>query len=292
MTLNLESFDDRSKKKNKAKYKTALGVGSAVSLLGIGSTLAANITLNSGDNVEFGQGVVQTAACDEDGFSITPITRYDNVNSIFRVTKLEITGIDLTPEGTGYQEAGYANQGLAIAAHPGQYYDGNNWKKTCDNVVLDFHAYTTDTAFAKYTTAGFFDVNTTDTTAPLMWSQRFNGDGNLDGTGSNSLNAPGVAAAIDVYNGNDDYDSNYGWDYGSNSWWSNYIDISVSNVMLDGTGSSFEVRFGGDWPSFNSYQPNAAAISKITVQSMKYFPDNYYADNVPGPGANEDTQSW
>lgn len=285
MTLDLESFGDKYNKKNtnNAKYKAALGVGSVVSLFGIGSTLAANITLNDGGNVEFGQGVATTAACDSDGqMSIIPVTRYDNVNSIFRVTELQVTGIDLTPEGEGWDIANYVSRAAAIAAHPGQYYDEGDWKRTCDNVVLDFHAYTDLPEFAKYTTAGFFDQSTTDTTAPLMWSQRFDGNGNLDGAGNQSLNVPGAAAVIDVDDNNSDFDTNYGWDYGTeNTWWSSWYDFSVSNVILDGTSSSFEFRFGN-----NNYQPNAAAISKITVQSMKYFPENYYADNAPGPGVS------
>jgi hypothetical protein len=300
VTLNLESFGDRSDKKSKSKYKAALGVGSAVSLFGIGSTLAANITLSGDNTVEFGQGVVQTAACDEDGFSITPLTKYDNYNSIFRVTHLQITGIDLTPEGSGWAVATdptYVNQDAAKLAHPGQYYDGANWKKTCDNVALDFHAYTTDPLYAKYTTAGFFNVNTTDTSAPLMWSQKFDGDGNLDGTGSASLNIPGIAAAIDAGDVSGS-DSNYGWDYYSlanGAWWGDNDNFDITNLILSDTNSSFKIRLGddpngytydGNWYYDDNYQPNAAAISKITVQSMKYFPDNYYADNGSGPGVN------
>lgn len=303
MTLNLESFGDNSKRKSKtnSKYKTALGVGSVVSLFGIGSTLAANISLNGGGNVEFGQGVATTAACDSDGqMSITPITRYDNYNSIFRVSHLHITGIDLTPEGTGWEEAGYDSQDLAKVAHPGQYFD-EGWKNTCDNVALDFHAYTDDPLFAKYTTAGFFNVDTTDITTPLMWSQKFDGDGNLDGIGSSSLNIPGIAAAIDAGDVSE-YDSNYGWEFnsianGEGTWWGDNDNFDITDSILGGTNSSFKIRLGSDpyrytfdgtLYYYDGYQPNAAAISKITVQSMKYFPENYYAYYAPGPGVSPD----
>jgi hypothetical protein len=70
MSMNLNPEPSSSKKSK--KYKKALVVGGAVSLAGLGSTFAANISLNQGNNVEFGQGVAQTAACDEDGFSIAP----------------------------------------------------------------------------------------------------------------------------------------------------------------------------------------------------------------------------
>ena len=100
MTLNLDAFDESSKKKSKTKYKAALGVGSVVGLFGIGSTLAANISLNGGGNVEFGQGVATTAACDEDGFSITPVTVFNNEFEIFMVDYVRVSGLDLTPEGS------------------------------------------------------------------------------------------------------------------------------------------------------------------------------------------------
>lgn len=294
MTLNLDSFGEKPKNK-KTKYKAALGVGSVVGLFGIGSTLAANISLNGGGNVEFGQGVATTAACDEDGFSITPVTRYDNANAMFRVSSLQITRLDLTPEGTGWDSPG-ANvsdqngvDGIdrvdAELQYPGQYFDGNDWKRTCDNVTLDFSSYTNDPQFAKYTIAGYFDINATDTTQPLMWSQEFNGSGDLVTPGSNGLNLPGIAAAIDVFDANDDYESNYGWDSqdnNGNNYWGNNQDLWLGDINYDNTDSSFNFYLSNGYA-----QPNAAAISKITVQSMKYFPENYYSD-WSGPG----TTNW
>ena len=92
-------------------------------------------------------------------------------------------------------------------------------------------------------------------------------------------------------------ETNYGWSFQSNNgnWWSYNQDFGVNDVDLNGTNSSFKLRLGSDYvyrPSGQyydyGYQPNAAAISKITVQSMKYFPENYYADNAPGPGVSPD----
>jgi hypothetical protein len=70
----------------------------------LGSTLAANISLNSGATVEFGQGVAQTTACDSDGITLTPITSFVNgtpgnfqLDSI-TVSSVNADGVVGTPE--------------------------------------------------------------------------------------------------------------------------------------------------------------------------------------------------
>jgi hypothetical protein len=64
----------------KKSVKMWLGAGLLVAVLGIGSTLAANITLNSpGGKTEFGQGVTQTVYCGgSTSVTITPISAYQN----------------------------------------------------------------------------------------------------------------------------------------------------------------------------------------------------------------------
>jgi hypothetical protein len=72
----------------------------------LGSTLAASITLNTTGNVEFGQGVAQTAACDEE-ILVTPISAFDNASDTdpvaegnqgarFEFTSFTVTGVDAT----------------------------------------------------------------------------------------------------------------------------------------------------------------------------------------------------
>jgi len=71
----------KSKKgKSNAKAFTALATIAAVAVLG--STLAANITLNNGSSLEFGQGVQVTTACEGTGNSITvtPNAVFSNVS--------------------------------------------------------------------------------------------------------------------------------------------------------------------------------------------------------------------
>ena len=59
------------------KLKLALGIGLLALSLVLGNTLAANISLNSGGNVEFGQGVALTTACDDE-VTVTPYSTFVN----------------------------------------------------------------------------------------------------------------------------------------------------------------------------------------------------------------------
>jgi hypothetical protein len=284
MTLNLDSFDKSPKKKT--KYKAALGVGSVVSLFGLGSTLAANISLNGGGNVEFGQGVATTAACDEDGFNVTPHTSYDNDHSIFRVDYVQVTGLDLTPEGTGYSAAGYGSQAAAKTAHPGEYYVNGDWKRTCDNVVLDFKAYTSDPEYAQYTDDAYDNPSNTAITSPVAWSQGFdNNSPQLDW-----IESAGFAVIFD----SNDEGSSYDWNsavYANepNNWHGMSNDVYVDNYNNSSLWTS-QAEF--NFRSNNA--PNAASISKITVQSMNSFPTSYYANNGAqnGEGLGNPSGGW
>jgi hypothetical protein len=273
MTLNLEAFNEGSKKKNQAKYKAALGVGSVVSLFGIGSTLAANISLNGGGNVEFGQGVATTAACDEDGFTITPVTYFNNQLSVFLVDYVQVTGVDLTPEGTGWDDADhnsiYVDQAAAKTAHPGQYYDGTNWKRTCDNVVLDFKAYTDDVTYINKTVYDYGSESSASLQKPIGWVQ--DPSSGADDTGNF---APGFALVININDAGDAYDSNYGVeDFDSNGDVGNPDDMDWDmNSYATPANSSFDF-----YVDYSGEKTDAASISKITVQSMKEFPSSYYA---------------
>jgi hypothetical protein len=73
--------------------KLFIALGSVCSLV-FGYTFAANINLNNNQAVEFGQGVVQTVACDQDGLILTPYSSFINGNSNF-------TPITLTADSDG-----------------------------------------------------------------------------------------------------------------------------------------------------------------------------------------------
>jgi len=77
--LNLNSPAGQSPR-GKGSSRAWMGIGLIVAVLGIGSTFASNITLNSPEgNTEFGQGVTQTVYCGGDkSVTITPISSYQN----------------------------------------------------------------------------------------------------------------------------------------------------------------------------------------------------------------------
>ena len=82
--MSILNFEDGKKSKNysnktsqQKRFKAILGIGAVALSIGLGSTLAANINLNSGTPVEFGQGVVTTTACDSSVF-VTPFSTFVN----------------------------------------------------------------------------------------------------------------------------------------------------------------------------------------------------------------------
>lgn len=94
-------------KRTLKRLSVAIGV---VALLGasvLGSTLAANISLNSGGNVEFGQGVLTTTSCDN-SILVTPIATFINAENAgsHKFSGLSLSDVDTT-DNTG------ASQGCA-----------------------------------------------------------------------------------------------------------------------------------------------------------------------------------
>ena len=79
------------KKKNKT-LKVLLGIAALVAVPVIGTTLAASITVNTGGNVDFGQGAAAAAACDSD-LTISATSAY--TSSAFKVKTITVSGIDL-----------------------------------------------------------------------------------------------------------------------------------------------------------------------------------------------------
>jgi hypothetical protein len=98
--MEILKFDNaatpRRKKNNNLKSLAGLATVAAIAVLG--STLAANLSLNSGGAIEFGQGVSVTSACDGNGITVTPSVRFINAAGAgtFYLSTIALSGIDST----------------------------------------------------------------------------------------------------------------------------------------------------------------------------------------------------
>jgi hypothetical protein len=111
--MSLLNFNGSEPKRTgeKKTLSIILGIGALAGSLAIGSTLAANIALNSGGNVEFGQGVAQTVACDDDGITLTPYSTFynDSQDADFYFSSLEIAGVSDNCSGVTFKVRAYMN---------------------------------------------------------------------------------------------------------------------------------------------------------------------------------------
>ena len=82
---------------NQRKPAAMIVAGVLVAMMGMSTTLAGTITIGTNNRVEFGQGVVNTAACD-DAITVTPSASFSNsgqslATDTFTVTQLVLSGI-------------------------------------------------------------------------------------------------------------------------------------------------------------------------------------------------------
>ena len=73
--LNFDSNGSSRSPKKRARLVTI--IGGAFLFAAVGSTFAANITINSGSSIEYAQGLTQATAC-SDSIKITPTNHYVN----------------------------------------------------------------------------------------------------------------------------------------------------------------------------------------------------------------------
>ncbi|MFM1784156.1 MAG: hypothetical protein RLZZ579_433 [Actinomycetota bacterium] len=103
--MEILKFSEPPKRSNRSGSAKRSGLmpmvtfGIAVLVLGgMSTTLAGTISLNSGNNVEFGQGVVTTAACDT-SISIAPTSSYDTATG-FYVSEIAVYDIGVAASDT------------------------------------------------------------------------------------------------------------------------------------------------------------------------------------------------
>jgi hypothetical protein len=100
--MSLLDFNESSPKSSGSRkpLKLILGISALVGTIALGATLAASINLNGGGPVEFGQGVTQTVACDDE-LIITPTSGFVNATGegSFKFTGLTLSNLDTRSEG-------------------------------------------------------------------------------------------------------------------------------------------------------------------------------------------------
>ena len=90
---------DGGKPSNK-RNRLITAIAGAFFVAAVGSTFAANITINSNSNLEYGQGLTQAAACDS-SMTITPTNRFVNESGSTGKFYIEtITVADAATNGT------------------------------------------------------------------------------------------------------------------------------------------------------------------------------------------------
>ncbi len=94
-TIIVESASQPAAKRKSRKAPIILaGIGLIALVPVVGSTFAANIGLNGGNDIEFGQGSQQTVTCDND-ITVTPDATYDAAGDSWSLT-VGLDNIDAT----------------------------------------------------------------------------------------------------------------------------------------------------------------------------------------------------
>ena len=110
--LKFESAPRQSRGSNKSMGKSLFAIVGVVALAALGTTLAGSITINSGQSVEFGQGVSVTAACDTTGgITLAPSATFVNAvgTGTFNLGTIAFSGIDSGCAGKVFTVKAYDN---------------------------------------------------------------------------------------------------------------------------------------------------------------------------------------
>lgn len=190
----------RTKTQKRGGVMPLLAVAVSVAVIGgMSTTLAGTITLNSSGNVEFGQGVVTTAACDT-SVSVTPTSAFKASNSTFSVSSVTISNVGTVAGGA--DGAGCLGKKFTLKA-----YDASNTLLTVDSGTAFSEVFVTiptDSAtaaagtFTKTAWVGVTVPNTGsgwDNSGSAGWTSATSGTGTLTITG---LEIPGSVTRITV----------------------------------------------------------------------------------------------
>ncbi len=251
--LNLGGSQEPSARPSKKKFKVVLGIGLLAGVMGIGSTLAATVQINTGATVEFGQGVAATTACDS-SLTVTPGTTYVNDTQTsgstanFQMRSIVLSGLNITDK---------SSDGLTEGC-------GGNW--------LILKAYTAYESYTAYTVGG-----STQNSLYLGWkypSPKVNG-GNGAGAGYVAYNS-GIALEIDKTG------EAQGTCTATAIGVSGSVDVSGATCVLTGGADNAMIATVtlGDNGGGAGYGVLAGAVQKITVETSGSAPSGYLSTTV------------
>lgn len=246
--LNLNAPQGRAPRSGKTT-KIWLGVGLLVAVLGIGSTLAANISLNGNQPTEFGQGVESTAYCGGNSVTLTatPYATYNNSGSSFSTTSFKISGIPVACSGTDFNISFYDTS----TASPRTMASGYNSLTTATVAWFD-----TSTASPTYTSSSV---------SPVFPISAGNGSRFNTGCDSNPTQTAGQNSSVTLTGA---LLSNNSAAPSSNTCNAAY----VSNVVSDagsGSGGSFVINFN---PSYTLVLSTSLVKIVVTTQNETFSP--------------------
>jgi hypothetical protein len=160
--MELLKFSDSPKSSRRGKNPAAfIGAGIMVAVMGLSSTLAGTITINSSAAVEFGQGIVDTAACDS-SIKVTPVSSYSYSANAFTVSEVTVSNVGFDSVGNA-DGRGCKGQVLELRA-----YDASGtllpfYSDTSTTSALNFRI-PADTVVATSFAKGMYDVASGATT--------------------------------------------------------------------------------------------------------------------------------
>ena len=125
LNIHPEDAVNAPKKKKNKSLKVMLGIAALVAVPVVGTTLAASIGINVNNNsntpIQFGQGVVQATACDDE-VTVTANAAFTNATGAgsFKLTTISVSGIASTCNNEVFTIKVYddANQAALTVAAP------------------------------------------------------------------------------------------------------------------------------------------------------------------------------
>ena len=254
--LNLGGSQEPSARPSKKKFKVVLGIGLLAGVMGMGSTLAATVAINTGATVEFGQGVAATTACDTD-ITVTPGTTYVNDTATAgNADNFQMRTITIANLNTDTKTADGQTQGC-----------GGDW--------LIIKAYTTSSQLATNYAVGASIANS------LYLGWKYPGAAVSGGVGVSGYKAYNSGISLGIANGGTACDVK-AIGYAGTSVTT--VDAAGITCVISGSGTTKTalITLGKASSSGNGavYGVAASAVQKITVETSGSEPSGYSASTV------------